>query len=70
MDAANEYHLWVLPEGLTAPYGFEHKAVLDASNKHDHALYRQGGQPVPAARLGGGHPHWTWGARSRADLQA
>ena len=44
VDAANEYHLWVLPEGLTAPYGFENKTVLDASNYHDHALYRTSGK--------------------------
>jgi hypothetical protein len=44
VDAANEYHLWVLAKGETAPYGFEHQAVLDASNNHDHALYRLTGK--------------------------
>jgi hypothetical protein len=44
VDAANEYHLWVLPEGLTAPYGFEARAVIDAVSTHDHAAYRTGGK--------------------------
>lgn len=44
VDAANEYHLWVLPEGLTAPYGFEQKALMDSASSHDHAQYRQTGK--------------------------
>lgn len=44
VDAANEYHLWVLPEGQTAPYGFEARAVIDAVSTHDHAAYRIGGK--------------------------
>lgn len=28
VDAANEYHLWVLPEGMLAPVGFYDRAVL------------------------------------------
>ena len=44
VDAANEYHLWVLPVGLTAPYGFEAQALIDAGSYHDHAIYRLTGK--------------------------
>jgi hypothetical protein len=44
VDAANEYHLWVLPEGLTAPYGFQERALMDSASSHDHAQYRQTGK--------------------------
>ena len=46
VDAANEYHLWVAPENAWLGMGFEHDKpqVLDASNNHDHAQYRQGGK--------------------------
>ena len=52
VDAANEYHLWVLPEGSWSPLGFVHgePQLLDASNNHDHAQYRQGGKPGSVQR--------------------
>jgi hypothetical protein len=44
VDAANEYHLWVLPEDLCSPLGMEGgPALLDAVDGMDHAAYRQGG---------------------------
>lgn len=45
VDAANEYHLWVLPPGVESQYGFREHAVLQASQTIDHAAYRQGGPP-------------------------
>jgi hypothetical protein len=46
VDAANEYHLWVLPPGMESPLGFEGSpALLDATDNMDHASYRQGGAP-------------------------
>lgn len=47
MDGANEYHMWVLPEGQQSPLGFADPgapALLDESETHDHARYRQTGQ--------------------------
>lgn len=50
IDGANEYHLWVLPPGQRAPFGFANHAVLDGTEEHlqgvpthDHAQYRQTG---------------------------
>jgi len=44
-DGANEYHLWVLPEGMGVPLGLDGPAtLLDAVENHDHAAYRQGGR--------------------------
>ena len=46
VDAANEYHLFVLPPGMESPLGFEGgAALLGAADHHDHARYRQGGPP-------------------------
>jgi hypothetical protein len=46
VDAANEYHLWVLPEGHWSPLGMMGgRALLDASDGMDHAAYRRGGKP-------------------------
>jgi len=46
VDAANEYHLWVLPEGHISPLGFEHDEpmLIDATSTHDNAQYRQTGK--------------------------
>jgi hypothetical protein len=48
VDAANEYHLFVLPESQMSPLGFIERAVAeqvqDSTVHHDHALYRQTGQ--------------------------
>ena len=46
VDAANEYHLWVLPEGAWSPLGFVHgePQLHDATSTHDHAGWRQGGK--------------------------
>jgi hypothetical protein len=45
-DAANEYHLWVLPKNQISPLGFDNEAplLIDATSTHDHAAYRQGGK--------------------------
>lgn len=48
VDAANEYHLWVLPEGMQSPLGFDNEggaALLNAYDGMDHAAYRRGGPP-------------------------
>jgi hypothetical protein len=46
VDAANEYHLWVLPPDMESPLGMEGTAALmDAADHMDHAAYRQGGPP-------------------------
>jgi hypothetical protein len=46
VDAANEYHLWVLPPGLGSPLGFAGRPALgDTVEDMDHAAYRQGGAP-------------------------
>jgi hypothetical protein len=50
VDSANEYHLWVLPEGAWSPLGFAVPAVLPAGQSHDHADYRQGGPSGYAQR--------------------
>lgn len=52
VDAANEYHLWVLPEGAWSPLGFMHgePQLLDETSTHDHAQYRQGGKPGATQR--------------------
>ena len=46
VDSANEYHLWVLPEGRWSPLGFIHgePQLMDATSTHDHASYRTGGK--------------------------
>lgn len=46
VDSANEYHLFVLPDGQMSPLGFEHDEpqLMDATSTHDHAQYRQGGK--------------------------
>lgn len=31
VDTANQYHLWVFPEGFRIPLGFKERAVLDAA---------------------------------------
>lgn len=50
VDAANEYHLWVLPEGMQSPLGFDGApAVLDAADNLDYAAYRHAGGP-PGSR--------------------
>lgn len=47
VDAANEYHLWVLPPDVQSPLGFDANgpALLDAVDSMDHAAYRRGGPP-------------------------
>jgi len=45
MDAANQYHLWVLPEGQWSPLGFEAREVGGEFDGMDHARYRQTGVP-------------------------
>lgn len=45
IDAANEYHLWVLPEGQGSPLGLEGRGVGEPADQMDHASYRQGGSP-------------------------
>lgn len=45
VDAANEYHLWVLPEGQGSPLGLEGRGVGEPADQMDHASYRQGGSP-------------------------
>lgn len=44
VDAANEYHLWVLPPGTELPLGFRAYEVGAAADEHDHAAYRQTGK--------------------------
>jgi hypothetical protein len=44
VDAANEYHLFVLPEGVQSPLGFDGgPAVLDANDTMDWAAYLHAG---------------------------
>jgi hypothetical protein len=50
VDAANEYHLWVLPEGTGSPLGIAVQGVADTGTTHDHAKYRQTGQAGYAQR--------------------
>jgi len=46
IDAANEYHLWVLPKGQWSPLGMKGgQALIDQVDNMDHASYRQGGLP-------------------------
>ena len=47
MDAANEYHLWILPVGMQSPLGImvPGPQLGDPVDYHDHAQYRQGGPP-------------------------
>jgi hypothetical protein len=54
MDAANEYHLWVLPANMQSPLGLTGRGLLDATDNMDHAAYRQGGPP--GARQRGWEP--------------
>lgn len=48
-DAANEYHLWVLPPGSQSPLGMrgdvDEPAVLPPYDQMDYASYRHGGSP-------------------------
>ena len=45
-DAANEYHLFVLPPDLESPLGFAGPpALMPEYDLMDHASYRQGGPP-------------------------
>jgi len=51
VDGANEYHLWVLPEGQWSPLGLAQGRELgDAVNTHDNAEYRQTRRPGYAQR--------------------
>lgn len=45
LDGANEYHLWVLPEGQECSLGFDLPGpqLGEAAETHDHARYRQSG---------------------------
>lgn len=46
VDGANEYHLWVLPEGVQSPLGLRGglgPQLIDATDDMDYASYRQGG---------------------------
>lgn len=45
VDAANEYHLWITPEGTSLPVGFDHDEpqLLDEVDNLDYAAYRMGG---------------------------
>jgi hypothetical protein len=45
IDAANEYHLWILPAGMASPYGLVGLGLHEATDNMDHAAYRQGGPP-------------------------
>lgn len=47
VDGANEYHLWVLPEGSWSPLGFVHgePQLIDETDNMDYARYRTGGPP-------------------------
>jgi len=46
VDAANEWHLWVLPPDMQSPLGFGGgRAVGEPYEGMDHAAYRQGGLP-------------------------
>ena len=54
MDAANEYHLWVLPPDQASPLGLAERGLLDASDGMDHAAYRRG--KAPGARQRGWEP--------------
>jgi hypothetical protein len=42
VDAANEYHLWVLPPDIYSPLGMLGRGVGDAHDNHDQAGYRSG----------------------------
>ena len=55
VDTANEYHLWVLPEGMGVPLGFAKGVAVDSPTTHDHALYRETG------RSGAGQRPWEPG---------
>lgn len=52
VDAANEYHLWVLPPDKLCPVGFDHDEpqLLDGGATHDQARYRQTGKSGYAQR--------------------
>lgn len=51
VDAANEYHLWVLPEGMMSELGFAGIAEInDQQDDMDHAAYRRGGKPGAVQR--------------------
>lgn len=47
VDAANEYHLWILPPDARLPVGFavEGPQLLPAADEMDYAAYRTGGRP-------------------------
>lgn len=46
VDAANEYHLWVLPPDQMSPLGFAgSRALHEPVDNMDHAAYRTGGSP-------------------------
>ena len=50
VDAANEYHLWILPPGEVSPFGLAERSVHDLGTTHDHARYRATGQSGAAQR--------------------
>lgn len=63
VDAANEYHLWVLPEDMESPLGFRGSAAIgDPNDGMDHAAYRRGGPP------GGRQRTWEDGIPTGANL--
>ena len=35
VDAANQFHLWVLPEGDRFPFGFEQRFIVDNEGIHE-----------------------------------
>lgn len=35
VDTANQYHLWVLPEGVRWPFGYQDRLVMDGIGKKD-----------------------------------
>jgi hypothetical protein len=66
VDAANEYHLWVLPEGVMSPLGFLHREpqLIDATDQLDYARYRHASGPAGARQRG-----WEEGIPTGINLQ-
>jgi len=40
VDTANQYHLWVMPEGQYVPCGWSSRLVMDAGESNDNSVQR------------------------------
>lgn len=63
IDAANEYHLWVLPPDRVSPLGLEGRGISGEVDNMDHAAYRQGG------RAGARQRAWEPGIPTGANVE-